>query len=79
MCLTATNAEMKWKLETIKFALPDPMEIYLWMVEGKVSELEIKKQALAEALTNRYALIGKVHDWSHNLALKCHQVYSLRE
>jgi len=59
---TTTNVEMMQKLETIRSALPNPMEIYMWMVEGKVRELEVKKNALAKALTDGYALMGKVHD-----------------
>jgi len=49
------------------------------MVEGKVRELEAKKQALANSLSNGYSLMNKVHDWSGSLALKNHLVYLLRE
>lgn len=72
MRLATTNVEMKQKLETLKSTLPDPVEIYTGSVENKVRELEMKKQALAEALTNGYTLMGKVHDWLGSLALKNH-------
>jgi len=77
--LATTNEEMKKKLEIVRSALPHPMEIYARSIESKMRELETKKQALADALTDGYALMGKVHDWSGILALKNHQVYPLRE
>ncbi len=50
------------------------MEIYARTVKGKVREMEVKKKVLAEALTNAYTLMGKVHGWSGNLALNNHEV-----
>jgi len=63
---------MRQKLETVKSILPDPMEIYAWMVKGKVRQLEVKNKALARALTDGDTLMGKVHKWSGSLALKNH-------
>jgi len=60
--LETTNAEIKRKFEMVRFALPDPVAIYVRMVEGKVKELEAKKQALTNPLTNGYAPMNKVHD-----------------
>ena len=77
--LATKNVEMKRKLETVRSILPDLVEIYACSVESKTRELETKKQALANTLTDGYALMGKVHDWLGNLALKNHQVYLLRE
>lgn len=62
LSLAATNAEMKRKLERVRSSLPDPVAIYVRTVEGKVMEMEAKKQALADALIDGYALMNKVHD-----------------
>jgi len=77
--LATTNAEMKKKLEIVRSVVPDPVLIYARSVESEMRELETKKQALANALTDGYALMGKVNDWSGILALKNHQVYPLQE
>lgn len=60
--LVATNASMKKKLETVRSALPNPMDIYTRMVKRKFSEGEAKKQALADTFADSYVLMNKVHD-----------------
>ena len=60
--LVATNADMKRKLEMVRSTLPNPREIYTRTIEGKITEVEAKKQALAYALMDGYTMMNKVCD-----------------
>lgn len=77
--LVATNADMKKNLETVRSTLLDPVEISTRIVEGKITKVEEKRQALADDLTNGYTLMNKVHDWPGSFELKNHLVYPMRE
>lgn len=60
--LETTNAEMKRKLEMVRFSLTDPVEIYARKAEGKFMEQEANKKSLTDALVDKYAPMNKVHD-----------------
>jgi len=70
---------MKRKSETVRSTLLDLVEIYMRTVEGKNTEVEAKKKALANALMNSYALMNKFHDWLGSLVLENILVYPMRE
>lgn len=53
---------MQKKLELGRSALLDPVEIYVRTIEGKVNEVEAKKQAFINALAYGYAPMDKVHN-----------------
>ena len=77
--LVATNVNMKDKLETVISTLPDLVEIYTRSIEGTITEVEEKRQALANSLADGYALMNRIDDWLASLALKNHLVYPMRE
>lgn len=58
----ATNADMRKKLEIGRSALPKPVEIYVRTIKGKISDVEAKNQAPANALMDEFSLIDIVHD-----------------
>jgi len=70
---------MKKKLETIRNALPDLVEIYACTIDEKIITIKIVKQSLVQAISDGYALMDKVHEWFESLAIKNQPIYPLRE
>lgn len=77
--MVAINTDMKKKLETGRSTLPDPVKIYARTIDGNINKVAAKKQAIVEALANRYALMDRVQYWPRSLVLKNQLVYPMRE